>query len=491
MGCRGRRAGAGRRRREGADPLHNAGHWVDAAPARMQPVRPHEADAPERGERSESWGSSLGFVLAVAGSAVGLGNLWGFAYRASQGGGAAFVLLYLLIVLVVCLPVLVAEMVLGRSTGHAPLIAPATAGGRRWSPLGWLYLAVAAGILSYYSVLMGWTGRSLLHALLESLPASMAEAEAYFGAISSGGDAVLGHLFSLALTGAVVAAGIRGGIERLSRWGMPLLFLLLLGLALWAARLSGAGEGYTTFLLRWEASKLTDLTTIRNAFTQAFFSIGAGIGAILAYAAYLDRRSGIPGEAAAVVGMDTAVGLIAGCVTFPVVASFGLGDVVSGSTVGTLFIALPTGLASLGGAGRLVAVLFFSLAYIAAITSSVSLLEVPVSSLMDRLGWCRRRTVWLCVALIGLIGLPSALNVTVLERMDAVFGGVLLIAGGLAMALLLGWCAPQRFRSDLLASGSTPRLVRALLWLLRWIAPPAIALGLVLSMTDLVRNWVS
>ena len=291
----------------------------------MQPASLSETDVPGRGKPPESWGSSLGFVLAAAGSAVGLGNLWGFAYRASQGGGAAFVLLYLLIVLVVCLPVLVAEMVLGRSTGHAPLIAPITAGGRRWAPLGWLYLAAAAGVLSYYAVLMGWTGRSLLHALGESLPASMTEAEAYFGAISSGGDAVLGHLLSLFLTGAVVAAGIRGGIERLSRWGMPLLFLLLLGLALWAARLSGAVEGYATFLLRWDASKLIDLTTIRNAFTQAFFSIGTGIGAILAYAAYLDRRSGIPGEAAAVVGMDTAVGLIAGCVTFPVVASFGLG----------------------------------------------------------------------------------------------------------------------------------------------------------------------
>ncbi|MFM7239186.1 MAG: sodium-dependent transporter [Cyanobium sp.] len=442
-----------------------------------------------RGQPPERWGSGLGFVLAAAGSAVGLGNLWGFAYRASQGGGAAFVLLYLLIVLLVCLPVLVAEMVLGRSTGHAPLLAPFTAGGRRWQPLGWLFLAAAMGILSYYAVLMGWTGRSLLHALLSPLPADIGAAQAYFVTISSGGDAVLGHLVSLGLTGLVVAAGIRGGIERLSRWGMPLLFLLLLALALWAAALPEARQGYATFLLRWDAGKLLDPATIRNAFTQAFFSIGTGIGAILAYAAYLDRRSGIPGEAAAVVGMDTAVGLMAGCVTFPVVASFGLGDVVSGSTVGALFIALPTGLASLGGAGRLVAVLFFALAYIAAITSSVSLLEVPASSLMDRLGWSRRRAVWLCVALIAVLGLPSALDVGVLERMDALFGGVLLLAGGLAMALLLGWQVPGRYRTDLLQAGSDPRQVRALLWALRWISPPAIGLGLVVSLTDLLRHW--
>jgi NSS family neurotransmitter:Na+ symporter len=449
------------------------------------------ADRSERGRPPESWGSALGFVLAAAGSAVGLGNLWGFAYRASQGGGAAFVVLYVLIVAVVCLPVLVAEMVLGRSTGHAPLVAPITAGGRRWAPLGWLFLAVSVGILAYYAVLMGWTGLSLVEALLHELPADLAEAQAHFEAISRGGPAVLGQVLSMGLTGLVVAAGIRRGIERLTSWGMPLLFVLLLGLVIWASFLPGAQEGYQGFLLRWDPSKLTDPTTIRNAFTQAFFSIGAGIGCILAYAAYLDQRSPLPREALSVVGLDTAVGLMAGCVTFPVVASFGLGDVVSGSTVGTLFIALPTGLASLGGVGRLVAGLFFALAYIAAITSSVSLLEVPVSSLMDRLGWSRRRTTWLCVLGITLLGLPAALNVRVLERMDAVFGGVLLIAAGLAMAVLLGWVAPRRLEADLAGCGTSARLQRQILQSLRWISPLAIAVGLVVSVVDLARNWAS
>ena len=457
--------------------------------ASSAPVGSFESGRSERGRPPESWGSALGFVLAAAGSAVGLGNLWGFAYRASQGGGAAFVLLYVLIVAVVCLPVLVAEMVLGRSTGHAPLVAPITAGGRRWAPLGWLFLAAAVGILAYYAVLMGWTGLSLLDALLRGLPEDLDASKAHFSLISAGGPAVLGQVLSMGVTGLVVAAGIRGGIERLTRWGMPLLFVLLLALAIWAAFLPGAQEGYQSFLLRWDPSKLTDPTTIRNAFTQAFFSIGAGIGCILAYAAYLDQRSALPREALSVVGLDTAVGLMAGCVTFPVVASFGLGAVVSGSTVGTLFIALPTGLASLGGAGRLVAVLFFALAYIAAITSSVSLLEVPVSSLMDRLGWSRRRTTWLCVVVITLLGLPAALDLRVLERMDALFGGVLLIAAGLAMAVLLGWVAPQRLRADLTGCGTAPRLQQALLWALRWISPVAIAVGLAVSVADLARTW--
>ena len=437
----------------------------------------------------EHWRSGLGFVLAAAGSAVGLGNLWGFAYRASQGGGAAFLLLYVLIVLVVCLPVLIAEMVLGRSTGNSPLLAPVTAAGVRWQPMGWLFVIAACGILAFYAVLMGWTAHTFVHALFVGLPADMDEAKVFFGTVSSGNSALLGQLLSLVLTALVVSAGVRGGIERLSRWFMPLLFLLLLLLAVWATTLSGAFEGYRTFLLRWDMHQLLNATTVRNAFTQAFFSIGTGIGCILAYSAYLDRRNHLPREAVAVVGMDTAVGLLAGMITFPVVMSFGLKDVVSESTVGTLFIALPTGLASLGFTGRLVAVLFFALAYIAAITSSVSLLEVPVASLMDRLGWRRRQAVWLSTALIFVAGLPAALDLEILGMMDAVFGGLLLIFGGLLLALLLGWRVPRRFDADL-ADCETPETVRRWLrFMLRWVSPPVIAFGLIVSVVDLVQKW--
>ena len=165
----------------------------------------------------EQWRSGLGFVLAAAGSAVGLGNLWGFAYRASQGGGGAFLLLYLLIVLVVCLPVLVAEMVLGRSTGSSPLLAPVKAGGRLWKPMGWLFVLAASGILAFYAVLMGWTGATLVQTLSQGLPRDIEAAEAFFAGLSGGRSALIGQLLSLAVTGAVVAAGVRGGIERLSR----------------------------------------------------------------------------------------------------------------------------------------------------------------------------------------------------------------------------------------------------------------------------------
>ncbi len=437
----------------------------------------------------EHWRSGVGFVLAAAGSAVGLGNLWGFAYRSSQGGGAAFLLLYVVIVLVVCLPVLVAEMVLGRSTGQSPLMAPVQAAGSAWRPMGWLFVVASCGILAFYAVLMGWTAHTLFHALFVGLPADMAAAESFFASVSRGNSAVLGQGISLVLTAAVVAAGVQGGIERLSRWALPLLFLLLIGLAIWATTLSGAVGGYQTFLLSWDPAQLVNPTTIRNAFTQAFFSIGAGIGCILAYAAYLDRSNRLPQEAIAVVGLDTAVGLLAGMITFPLVVSFGLQDTISASTVGALFLAIPTGLASLGDTGRLVAVLFFSLAYLAAITSSVSLLEVPVASLMDRLGCSRRRAAWLMALLIFVVGLPAAVSIPVLEVMDSVFGGVLLILGGFLLALLLGWVVPKRFRDDLQESGTSRRLIRLMLFFLRWVSPPVVAFGLIVSVVDLLQTW--
>ncbi len=437
----------------------------------------------------EHWQSGMGFVLAAAGSAVGLGNLWGFAYRASQGGGAAFLALYILIVLVICLPVLVSEMVLGRSTGKSPLLAPVEAAGGRWQAMGWLFVFASCGILAFYAVLMGWTAHTLLNSLFFGLPGDMPEAKAFFSSVSTGKSVLFGQLFSLALTAGVVAAGVRDGIERLSRWCVPLLFFLLVILAVWAASLPSAYEGYKTFLFRFDVYQLFNPTTVRNAFEQAFFSIGTGIGCIMAYSAYLDRRSPLPREAAAVVGMDTSVGLLAGMVTFPVVMSFGLKEVISSSTVGTLFISLPTGLASLGVTGRVVAVLFFTLAYIAAITSSVSLLEVPVFCLMDRLGWKRGRSVWFSMALIFLLGLPAVTSESALDFMISIFGGLLLVLGGFLLAILLGWVIPRRFDEDLEISDS-PLLVRSLLkFMLKWISPPFIAFGLIVSIIDLLQKW--
>lgn len=451
-----------------------------------QETQSNHSSRPQRDE----WSSSFGFIMATAGSAVGLGNLWGFAYRASSGGGAVFVVLFIAIIITICLPALIAEMVMGRSTGQSPLLAPQTIGGKRWAPMGWWLMLNCLGILSYYSVIMGWTLNSIWLAAAGDLPMGIEAATSNFQRISSGSSSLFGHIASITLAGFVVSAGVKAGIERLSLYGIPLLFVMLIGLMVWAGQLPDAMEGYREFLLKWDASKFFDITTLRNAFTQAFFSLGIGVGVISAYASYLHAKNPIPKEASWVAGMDTSVGLMAGCVTFPLVASAGLQSAVSDSNVGSLFIAIPSGLASMGGTGRAVAGAFFILVYIAGLTSLVSILEAPVSCAISSLGLSRRKAVWSVVTLCLLLGIPAALDVSILETMDAVFAGFGMISGGLLVVLLMGRHDPERFNEDLRTSGSSHLLRRLLLLSLRWLAPAVISIGLIVSVADLHARWV-
>lgn len=442
-------------------------------------------------EKREEWNSGLGFILAAAGSAVGLGNLWGFAYRASEGGGGAFVLLYVAIVLLVCLPLLIAEMVLGRSTGRSPLLAPAAAGGSLWTPLGWLFTFVSVGILSYYVVLMGYTGSTLVNTVLGGLPVDKDSVDIYFSSITTGRVSIIGQLVSLFLTGLVVSSGIRRGIQKLTSVGVPLLILMIVFLAIWSAFQPRASEGYD-FLFAWDASQLKNPEVIANAFRQAFFSIGTGIGAILAYSTYLNKRANIPQEATAVISLDTAVALMAGCVTFPMIAIFALDKPTSSGAIGVLFKVLPHGLAKtdLWLGSSLIAFLFFLLIYLAAITSSVSLLEVPVSSLMDKIGLSRKKSVWLSLVALAIIGLPSALDIGFLDKTDRVMMA-LLIFGGFLLSLLMGWVVPKRYKEDLAQSETSDSTISKLLWTLRWVSTPVVTVGLILVVEETFRNWSS
>jgi NSS family neurotransmitter:Na+ symporter len=418
----------------------------------------------------ESWKSTLGFVLAAAGSAIGLGNLWRFAYIASQGGGAAFVVLYLGFVALVGVPLLVAEFVVGRSARASCVQAIRRVGGRPWAWLGYLFVFVGFGILSYYSVIMGWTGRVLLDTLRGAVPA---DTGAYFAEVSTGGDAILFHAASLAVTVAIVAGGIRAGIERASVILLPLLFLLILGLVVWAATLSGAGGGYA-YYLRPHVEDLFRADTLTRAAGQAFFSLSLGMGAMLTYASYLESRGNLPKEAATVAGLDTLVAFLGGLVTFPIIYHFGLQGAVGESTVGALFIALPRAFHDMGGAGVVVGGVFFLALYIAALTSAISLLQVIVAPLVDGRGWPRGRAALVGGAVSGLAGIPSALNTDVLGFADQVVGNTLLIFGGLLTAVLVGYV--WKGADEELAQGFPyPALRRAWFWLLRIVLPVALA----------------
>jgi NSS family neurotransmitter:Na+ symporter len=447
----------------------------------MAEGRPIDSTPDPTDPNREQWGSRRGFLLAAAGSAVGLGNLWGFPYKASSHGGAAFVVVYLLMIVLVCLPLLIAELSIGRRTGESPVMALFLLGGRRWRWVGYVLVLNSMMILAFYSVVSGWTLLSLGQNVIGGVPADPAS---FFGRISQGPEALLGHLLAMALTGMVIFGGIRRGIERLSVSVMPLLYLLLIALAVWASQLSGAGAGYR-FYLQPDFRELLSWSTITAATGHAFFSLSVGLGAMITYASYLRGRDNLVRLGSVVAAADTTVALLGGLVTFPLVAHFQLLDGLSDSTIGALFVAIPSGMNSLGGGGRLVAVVFFLVLAIAALTSAVSLLEVSTAGLIDRLGWSRRRATWLAVLVITLLGIPPAIDNRWIDVAYSLFGEAGLIFGGLMTAILLGWSYPSLGEAELAEGFPHPRAIRWWVLLLRWLVTPMLALLLVQSLRQL------
>ena len=436
----------------------------------------------------EEWNSKLGFILAAVGSAVGLGNLWGFAYRSSQGGGAAFVLLYIFVVLVVGIPIFVAEFSLGRSTTTSAVLAPIKAAGKKWGALGFLFLIAPLAIASYYAVIMGWTADIFFQSLFVGLPQNTDKAGELFNIIHNGSRDFVGQIFSLLLALYIVSGGIRKGIERLNKICMPILFIILLGLVIWAAFLGNAVEGYRNFLFNFDLSQLSNPTTIRNAFSQAFFSLSLGIGIMITYASYLNKKSDLTKQAVQIASLDTAVGLMAGLITFPIIFTFGLNETISNSTIATLFITIPSGLGQYGLIGRLVAILFFGLAYIAAITSLISLIEIPVSTLIDKFKIKRDRASVITIIFTFLLGIPSALSTDLLGNIDAI-ANVLLILGGFLVSFLIGWIIPKTLDKELTNSGSSLIVRNYLKFMLKYVTPILVAWGLIISVYDLLKGW--
>jgi NSS family neurotransmitter:Na+ symporter len=428
-----------------------------------------------------AWGSNTGFILAAVGGAVGLGNLWGFAYSASQGGGAAFVVLYFVFVLFVGLPVLTAELVIGRHTKRSPIAALAAVGGPRLKWVGVLFVLVGFVILSFYSVIMGWTGRLLLDFLRGTVPEDTA---AHFGAISEGTGAIVAHLAGMVITILVIIRGVQRGIERVSVVLMPTLFLLIAALAIWASTLSGSGPGYA-FYLQPDLSRIFHAQTITGAAGQAFFSLSLGMGAMITYASYLPGRGSLPAKAGLIALSDTMVAFVGGLVTFPVIFHFGLQQQVSDSAIGALFIAVPRGLLSFGAAGQVVGVVFFSTLYIAALTSAISLLEVVSSAAIDSLGWSRSRAGWLAGGAIALAGIPGALSSDWVSFLFQLVGQAFLVLGGLLLAVIVGYVWKDTARAELLAGFEHPALATVWIWLLRTIVPLMLAVTLYFSVLAL------
>jgi NSS family neurotransmitter:Na+ symporter len=418
----------------------------------------------------EGWGTKTGFILAAVGSAVGLGNMWRFPYAVSDKGGAAFVILYILMVFLIGVPIMLAEFAVGRRTRLSPIGALQATGGSRWTTLGYLYVITGVLILAYYSVIAGWTMRYTLEAFLSGFSTEPAQ---YFSESSTGIGAVLYHMAFMGIVISVVVGGVKAGIERVSLVLMPLLFILVIGLAIYAAFLSGAGAGYA-FYLRPQLGELTSASTLAAAASQAFFSLSLGMGAMLTYASYLSKDENLPGSAATISFADFGVAFVGGLVVFPVIFAFGLSDEIGASALGALFISLPRAFVEMGAAGKVVGLVFFAALFVGALTSGISLLEVVVSSLIDNWKLTRGPATLGAGLLVLLIGIPCAYSTDVLGLFDAIAGEFLLGVGAFFLAMLVGWIATDIVNEARLGF-SHEGLLKGWLWVVKFLAPIILA----------------
>lgn len=426
----------------------------------------------------EHWASRIGFIFAAAGSAVGLGNVWRFPYVAGENGGGVFLIVYLAIVFTLGISIMIAELVIGRAAQRNPVGACRALGGAPWAGLGYLGLVSGFVILSFYCVVAGWTLNYAWTLATSGFASDPEQAFKAFVAAPSQTIPVAGAF--MVLTVAVVLGGVKGGIERANLFLMPLLFAILVALAVRAVTLPGASAGLA-FYLAPDFSAF-GIGTVTEALGQAFFSLSIGLGAMMTYGSYLDRGQNIPRAAGWVVGLDTLAAIFAGFAILPAVFAAGLNPETG---PGLAFVVLPTVFAKMP-LGALFGTLFFVLLSIAALTSSISLLEPLVAYFIDE-HRLRRGGVTVAIGFAAfLFSIPSALSLGpwaeytafgkgVLDFLDALTAGIMLPAGGLLIALFVGWVLGPRAITEFDDSSQRSRFAWIWLWILRIPAPIAIA----------------
>ena len=352
-------------------------------------------------ERS-GFSSKVGFIAAAAGSAVGLGNIWKFPFEVGESGGAAFVIVYLVFCLILCFPLMVAEIAIGRKAQRNPVSAFIMLGHDKWSFVGKLGILSCVMILSFYNVVAGWCFGYFVEIILGNF--SIGEQFPVFvkDIVKVGSYSIL----FMATTAYIVSRGISGGIEKAAKILMPVLFIIILILAGYAMTLPGASKA-AQFYLFPDFSKITG-EVVYNALGHAFFSLSLGMGAMITYGSYVGKKDNIISSAMAITLLDVGIAFMAGLMLFPMVISQGL-DTHGGA--GLVFMSLPGVFGNMGPVmGIVVGILFFLLLSFAALTSTVSILEIPVSYLVDEKEMKRPRAVWLVAAGIFILGIPSLLS---------------------------------------------------------------------------------
>ena len=445
-------------------------------------------------EERAHWGSSLGFVLAATGSAIGLGNLWKFPFITWENRGGAFVLVYLACILAVGLPIMMAEILIGRRGQAGVVGALKSVVGPRWGIVGMWGVLCGFILLSYYTVIAGWSLFYFTRTMgwtLSGYPAGLQTGDLFGEQVGNGGLQLgLSLIFSI-LTISVVYLGVHRGIERLARTVLPILFGILLLLLASALQMEGSGEAIA-FIFRPSFGEL-EPGGVLEALGHSFFTLSLGMGAMITYGSYVRRNQSIVKMSALIVVLDTVIALVATVIMFSVIFSVaGMEEQVGASTVGMLFISLPELFYSEVPFGTLLGPLFYVLVALAALTSTISLLEVVVSNLIDQHGITRERAALASGGTVFLFTVLAALSFGAVPALSGfeIFAGKagwfstadhfvsnwMLPTGGLAITIAAGWFMTRAATRDELVDGTEPGWFRYDLWRLfiRFVAPAAV-----------------
>lgn len=438
-------------------------------------------------KQREQWTSKIGFVLAAAGSAIGLGAIWKFPYMAGTNGGSVFFLLFIICTLAIGLPILLAEFVIGRRGQHDAVTSLKNlAPGKPWFLIGWMGLLSSFILLSFYSVVGGWILSYLARAIFFRLDVTN-YAGLFDTIIANPGEVLIAQAVFMILTIWIVQSGIRGGIELASRWMMPLLFIFFIVLAIRSLTLDGAMEG-VRFLFVPDWSYLTGKTLLL-ALGQAFFSLSVGVTAMMTYASYLPKEERLGQSAFNVSILNIFISLLAGIVIFPAV--FALGQSPAEGP-GLIFVVLPAIFNEIPFGGFFL-ILFFILLLFATLTSSISMLEIVVSTGIQKKLERRKMAAWVFGLLIFIVGIPSALSFGILSDVKMPggtffdFADILTSRFGLPIGALL----ISIFAGHVLSTAETDdelrmnnRLNHVWKFIVRFIAPLAIIIIFIASFID-------
>ncbi|MFQ5722217.1 MAG: sodium-dependent transporter [Candidatus Aminicenantales bacterium] len=430
-----------------------------------------------------NWGSKIAFILAAAGSAIGLGNIWRFPMMVGQNGGAVFVLVYILAVILIGFTEMLCELTIGRHSQKNPVGAIEQIKPRSpWKLIGYLGILTGVCILSYYSVVAGWTLGYLIKTAAGSFKGQIngQMTDKIFTEFSSNPWlTIIFLLVIIAITTYIISKGVKSGIERWTKVLMPMLFILIIFLAIRALTLPGAEKGIS-FYLKPDFSKLNG-KVILFALGQAFFSLSLGMGTMITYGSYISKSDNLVSSAGWVCFSDTLIALLAGIIIFPTL--FAIPGLTPTEGPGLVFKVFPLVFSKIPG-GTIFGILFFALLLVAAITSTISLLEVPVAYFVDERGWSRTKAAVLMGLAAFLLGLPSALSAGAVKFltkidfsgwMDFIFGNLSLAFGGLLICLFVGyiWSVKKAVRE---ISSGNPHFRLRPLWIfsVKFLSPVAI-----------------